>query len=83
MTTTNVGITTHVFADTGDYFAAHLDTGGIRIGLRPVMCFNIPPHHALYEACSKATTDTVEAVFDKLYAVLQSPVKTQLTNFYG
>ena len=77
MSISHPGTTTTVFADNGDgYFGARLDNGGIRIGLRNVQSFNIPADHALFDACAKATHGSIEAVFDKLFAVLQSPIKT-------
>lgn len=78
-----IGTTTFIFADNGEgYFAAHLDNGGIRIGLRDVQSFNIPPEHTLFPACSKATDDSVESVFDKLYEVLDSSVKARAADMY-
>ncbi len=59
--------TVNIFVNTKDYFAAHLDNEGVRIGLYNSVSFDLPVDHALFsEAKSCKTSDDAEIVFDKL-----------------
>lgn len=52
--------TTTFLVDGTDYFAANLDTGGIRVGLKGAACIDIPAGHKLFAAAAAITTE-VEA----------------------
>jgi len=48
-----------------DFFSAHLDTGGVRIGMVGGVCFDIPKGHAYYERCVECSCEVeIESHFD-------------------
>ncbi len=49
--------TTTFLVDGADYFAANLDTGGIRVGLKNAACIDIPAGHKLFDAAAAITTE--------------------------
>lgn len=59
-------ITTFIFDD-GEFFCAHTDMPGVRVGMNNINAFNIPRGHAFYDRAVEADTRTlVEALFDEL-----------------
>lgn len=48
-----------------DYFTAHLDNGGVRIGLLGCECFDFAPTHAEHERVVTLAADGLEAAHDE------------------
>lgn len=56
----------NLIEETADgYFVAHLDNGGVRIGLRGCECFEFPASHAEYDRVAALTGDYIEAAHDE------------------
>lgn len=56
-------ITDFIF-DNGEYFAAHLDNGGARVGMNGYIALDVPAGHALHADVLALTPDTAEAFID-------------------
>lgn len=67
--------TTTIICDTGDYFAAHLDNGGVRIGMVGGVCHDVPAGHSSYDAIAAANDETVESIFDSLIETGQIDIR--------
>ena len=63
----NTGQAVKILAERDDYFAAALDNGGVRIGLKGCQSINYPSGHSMHSIVMAATDETVEAVFDKAF----------------
>lgn len=64
--------TTFLFND-GDYFTAHLDNGGVRIGMVGGTCYDVPPGHAYYDRVIEAETrKDVEDYHDEFFAAFDA-----------
>ena len=64
-TTNRRNHTTAFIVDGRDYFAAHLDNGGARVGLVGGVAFDFPASHDTYAwIISLATEDEAETLFD-------------------
>lgn len=61
--------TTEFIAKTEDYFTAHLNDGGVRIGFIGGDCFDIPAGHAYYDRIAEASPEMVEELHDELMGV--------------
>ena len=61
--------TTEFIAKTEDYFTAHLDDGGVRIGFIGGTCFDIPTGHTYYQRITEATSEMIEEYHDELMGV--------------
>lgn len=57
-------ITQFIFDD-GEYFAAHTENGGARVGLKGFIALQVPAGHALREEIVSLTPQTVEAFIDR------------------
>lgn len=55
--------TTTFLIDGADYFAARLDNGGIRVGLKNVKCMDIPVGHRLFLEANAIRTETAAEFF--------------------
>lgn len=62
--TTMSARTTSFIFDNGEYFAAHLNNGGIRVGMNGVCALDVPAGHPLYAEAMAVTENTVEAFID-------------------
>jgi hypothetical protein len=58
--------TTTFITKTDDYFTAHLDNGGVRIGFVGGTCFDVPAGHAYYDRIVESTGSMVEEYHDEL-----------------
>ena len=56
-------ITDFIFDD-GEFFAAHTDDGGARVGMNGITSLQVPADHALRAEILALTLDTVEAFID-------------------
>ena len=56
--------TTKIVFETSDYFLAHLDNGGIRVGMFEVCSVDFPAGHADYAEAAALTPETIEAFCD-------------------
>ena len=61
--------TTEFIAKNEDYFTAHLDDSGVRIGFIGGTCFDIPPGNAYHQRISEATSEMIEQYHDELMSV--------------
>lgn len=60
-------ITNFIVNDTADgYFTAHLDNGGVRIGLVDCECFDFPSDHEDYARIVALSADELESAHDEL-----------------
>ncbi|MFA7063582.1 MAG: hypothetical protein WC132_05535 [Methanomethylophilus sp.] len=58
---------TNFIVNGSDYFTAHLDNGGVRVGLVNNTCYDLPPTHPRYaEAVAAADEAAVETLHDDL-----------------
>ncbi len=58
--------TTNFIVDGSDYFAAHLDTGGIRVGMKGLAALDVPADHSFYaEAYAIKDEADAEVFYDK------------------
>ncbi|MFD2297738.1 hypothetical protein QRO11_15480 [Paracidovorax citrulli] len=63
---TRARTTAFIFRD-ADYFAAHLNDGGVRIGIVGGVCYDIPVGHAHHARAAEANTRAaVEDLHDEL-----------------
>jgi hypothetical protein len=61
------GRITNFIVKGSDYFTAHLDNGGVRVGLVSNTCYDLPPTHPRYaEAVAAADESAVETLHDDL-----------------
>lgn len=56
-------ITEFIF-DNGEFFAAHLDNGGARVGMNGAVALDVPAGHGLHAEVLALTPDTAEAFID-------------------
>lgn len=56
-------ITEFIF-NTGEYFAAHLDNGGARVGMNGYIALDVPASHSLHADVLALTPSTAEAFID-------------------
>lgn len=56
---------TQIIFENDDYFVAHLDNGGVRVGMFEVCCVDFPAHHEIYAEAVALTPETVEAFCDR------------------
>lgn len=62
----NQGRTLSIALETAEgYFVAPLDNGGARVGLKDCHCFDFPAEHEDFDRVTKATAETVEALYDE------------------
>lgn len=62
------GHTTTFIVKGADFFAAHLDNGGVRLGMVGGDCFDIPAGHAWYARIAELTNEKdTEDYFDELF----------------
>lgn len=54
--------------DANDLFLAHLDNGGVRIGMVGGVIFDFPSSHAEYPRLCAITLDGIESEYDAIYA---------------
>lgn len=47
-----------------DFFAAHLDNGGVRVGLKGHSCIDFPKSHPLYPKACALTEAKAEEFYD-------------------
>ncbi|WP_156429862.1 hypothetical protein [Burkholderia sp. FL-7-2-10-S1-D7] len=56
-----------------DYFVAHLDDGGIRIGMVGGRSYDVPAGHAYYDRIRGCTNERdAEDYFDELYTAIDA-----------
>jgi hypothetical protein len=60
----NAAHTTTFLFDNGEYFAAHLDNGGARVGMNSIVALDVPADHDLYPAILALNESTVEEFID-------------------
>ncbi|KAA0178793.1 hypothetical protein FX016_22945 [Cupriavidus gilardii] len=51
--------------DNGEFFAAHLDDGGARVGMNGVVALDVPAGHELHSEILALTPATVESFIDQ------------------
>lgn len=56
--------TTKFVFDNGEFFVAHLDNGGARVGMNNVVALDVPADHDLYNEILALNADNVEAFID-------------------
>lgn len=56
--------TTEFKFDNGEFFAAHTDNGGYRVGMNDVVAIEFPANHANRAEAEALTLETVEAFID-------------------
>jgi hypothetical protein len=61
----NAHITEFIAQSADGYFTAHLDDGGVRIGLRGCECFMFPADHAEYSRVVALGADAIEDAHDE------------------
>jgi len=61
--------TTEFIAKTEDYFSAHLNDGGVRIGFVGMQCFDVPAGHAWYDRIAEASPEELESLHDELMSI--------------
>lgn len=59
----NAQITALIF-DNGEFFAAQLNNGGVRVGMNGVVALNVPAGHELHAQVAGLTLATVEDFID-------------------
>lgn len=53
-----------------DYFAAHLEDGGVRVGLIDYQAHDFPASHAMYSRVAAVTNEAeAEALFDECFCI--------------
>ncbi|KVN90984.1 hypothetical protein WJ70_18015 [Burkholderia ubonensis] len=56
-----------------DFFVAHLDDGGVRVGMAGGRCYDVPAGHAyVSHICECSTERDAEDYFNELYAALDA-----------
>ena len=58
--------TTEFIVKTEDYFTAHLDDGGVRIGFVGGTCFDFPAGHPRHAEIQRMNVAAVETTHDEL-----------------
>lgn len=54
-----------------DYFVAHLDNGGVRLGMVGGTCFDIPAGHAWFDRITECANESqAEEYFDELFPLI-------------
>ncbi|AVS67879.1 hypothetical protein C8245_21365 [Paracidovorax avenae] len=67
---TRARTTAFLFRD-ADYFSAHLNDGGVRIGIVGGVCYDLPAGHAYHARAAEASARaTVEDLHDELTSLL-------------
>jgi hypothetical protein len=62
--------TTNFIVNGADYFAAHLDNGGVRVGHVGGYCFDFPAGHALHARAVALTTEAdAEIMVDECMSI--------------
>jgi hypothetical protein len=61
--------TTQFINKTEDYFTAHLNDGGVRIGFIGGDIFDIPAGHAYYGRVVEASNEMMEELHDELMSI--------------
>ena len=56
--------TTEIIFENEDYFLAHLDNGGVRVGMFEICAVDFPKHHEEYTTALALTPDTIESFCD-------------------
>lgn len=56
-------ITSFIF-DSGEYYAAHLNNGSVRVGMNSYCHLEVPSSHPLYSEAVGLTLETVESFID-------------------
>ena len=56
--------TTEIIFENEDYFLAHLDNGGVRVGMFEICAVDFPKDHEEYATAVSLTPDTIEAFCD-------------------
>lgn len=51
-----MAITGFIF-DNGEYFAAHLENGGVRVGMNGLVALDLPAGHRLYDEAATLTAE--------------------------
>lgn len=68
--------TTSFLFDDGEYFAAHTDNGGVRVGMNAVLAIEFPANHELYaEAITLDNAAAIEAFIDARFEDGRLPLK--------
>lgn len=57
--------TTEIILETTEYFVAHLDNGGVRVGMFEICAVDFPSTHPEYQRAVALTTETVEEFCDE------------------
>jgi hypothetical protein len=71
--------TTKFLFDDGEYFAAHTDSGGIRVGMNAVIAIEFPAGHELYsEAATLDSAAAIEAFIDAQIEAGRIPLNSRV-----
>lgn len=62
------GSTTKIIVETEDYFVAHLNNGGVRVGMFEICAVDFMPEHPEYSRAVALTAETVEEFCDEQVA---------------
>lgn len=65
----NQAHTTEFKFDNGEFFAAHTDNGGFRVGMNGLCAIDFPADHTTRAEAEALTLDTVEAFIDSQVAI--------------
>lgn len=60
--------TTQIIFENADYFLAHLDNGGVRVGMFDVCSVDFPAHHIEYARAVALTPESIEDFCDEQVA---------------
>lgn len=60
--------TTQIIFENADYFLAHLDNGGVRVGMFEICAVDFPASHQCYADAVALTPETIEAFCDQQVA---------------
>jgi len=55
-----MALTTGFIFDNGEYFAAHLDNGGVRVGMNGYIALDLPANHPLYAEAAALTVEQAD-----------------------
>jgi hypothetical protein len=71
--------TTQFLFDDGEYFAAHTDNGGIRVGMNAVVAIEFPAGHELHaEAATLDNAESIEAFIDAQIEAGRIPLNSRV-----
>ena len=62
------GRTTQIIFENDEYFLAHLDNGGVRVGMFEICSVDFPKGHEEYATACALTPETIEAFCDEQVA---------------